>query len=614
MCGIVGYIGKREAAPFLLERLDDLSYRGYDSAGISVLNNGHLTIAKEPGKIEFLRDALGETDIPGTIGIGHTRWATHGVPNKVNAHPHTDCSGEISLVQNGIIENYLTLKRELIARGHKFKSETDTEVIVHLIEEEYARNRDILEATRKAVELLEGSFAIAVLAIGEERLIAARHNAPLIVGVGGGENYIASDITALLADTNKIYVLENGDIVSVTPNKIAISRFGGNGSGDGAKRRLTIVDWKAEDVSKGDFDNYMLKEIYEQPLVVENTLTGRLKPDGEITLRSSELSDEIVRKMQNIHIIACGTAYHAGCFGKYLFEKLFRIPVTVDVASEFRYREPIIGPDTLVLLISQSGETADTIASLEEAKRQGAMTMGIVNVRGSTIAREADCVLYTKAGPEIAVASTKAFTAQLITLYILGLKLAQEREIEVPYPMDEIIESLLKMPQLVAETIEMVEPGIKEMAKIIAKYEHCYFLGRNMDEPIAREGALKLKEISYVHAESYPAGELKHGTIALIEKGTPVIPVMTQEDTFEKMISNIQEVIAREAQILAIVREGLNGLEGIADRIITVPNAPDILAPLLANIPLQLLAYYTAEELGRDIDQPRNLAKSVTVE
>ncbi len=612
MCGIVGYIGDKEAASFLLERLDDLSYRGYDSAGISVMNDGSLIIAKEPGKIQFLRDAVNSTRIPGTIGIGHTRWATHGVPNKVNAHPHTDCSGKISLVQNGIIENYLTLKRELIERGHEFKSETDTEVIVHLIEEEYNKGADILEATRKAVELLEGSFAIAVMATGEERLIAARHNAPLIVGVGGGENYIASDITALLQDTNKIYVLENGDIVSVEPSKVSVSRFGDNG--DGAKGRLTIVDWKAEDVSKGNFENYMLKEIYEQPQVVENTLAGRIKPDGEISLRSSELSDEIIRKMENIHIIACGTAYHAGCFGKYLFEKLFRIPVSVDVASEFRYREPIIGPDTLVLLISQSGETADTLASLIEAKRQGAMTMGIVNVRGSSIAREADCVLYTKAGPEIAVASTKAFTAQLIALFILGLKLAQEREIELPYPKSEIIEALQQMPQLVEETIERTEPGIKEMANIISRFEHCYFLGRNMDEPIAREGALKLKEISYVHAEAYPAGELKHGTIALIEKGTPVIPVMTQEDTFEKMVSNIQEVIAREAQILAITREGLNGMEGIADMNIEVPDAPDILAPLLANIPLQLLAYYTAEELGRDIDQPRNLAKSVTVE
>ncbi|MCP4231164.1 MAG: glutamine--fructose-6-phosphate transaminase (isomerizing), partial [bacterium] len=360
MCGIVGYIGDRDAISFLLERLDDLSYRGYDSAGISVLDNGHLTIAKEPGKIEFLRDAVNETVIPGTIGIGHTRWATHGVPNKVNAHPHTDCSGEISLIQNGIVENYLTLKRELISRGHEFKSDTDTEIVVHLIEEEYAKNRDILDATRKAVEQLEGSFAIAVLAVGEERLIAARNSAPIIVGVGGGENYIASDITALLQDTNKIYVLENGDIVSVEKNKIEVERFGNNDNQ--SRRRLTIVDWKAEDVSKGDFENYMLKEIHEQPRVIASTLAGRLKAGGDINLRPGELSDEILRKMKSIHIVACGTAYHAACFGEYLFEKLFRIPVSVDVASEFRYREPIIGPDTLVMLISQSGETADTLA------------------------------------------------------------------------------------------------------------------------------------------------------------------------------------------------------------------------------------------------------------
>lgn len=609
MCGIVGYIGKKEAVPFLIERLDDLSYRGYDSAGVAVLNDGGIEVCKEPGKIKFLREALSSARLEGSVGIGHTRWATHGQPNKVNAHPHFDCTGRIGVVQNGIVENYLTLKNELIAAGHEFVSQTDTEIIPHLIEEHY--DGDLLEATRKAVRRLEGAFALAILSADEERLVAVRYNAPLIVGVGGGENYIASDITALLKDTNKVYVLENGDIVSAEDNHISISSFL-----DGeqpAGRRLTIVSWDAADVSKGDYDHYMLKEIHEQPRAIENTLEGRLTEDGEILLKTTELPGEVLRRTSEVHLVACGTAYHAACYGKYLLERFLGIPVNVDIASEFRYRDPVVGPSSLVILVSQSGETADTIASLHAAKEKGATTLGIVNVRGSTIARDADAVLYTKAGPEIAVASTKAFTAQMTAFTLIALKMADERGVEIPYARDELVSDLRKLPELAQTTIEETTPKVRELAKVIAKHEHCYFLGRNIDEPISREGALKLKEISYVHAEAYPAGELKHGTIALIDEGTPVVAVMIQHGVFDKMISNIQEVIAREARVTAVATK-TDGLNEMASEVIIVPDATEVLAPVLAVIPLQLLAYYTALELDCDIDQPRNLAKSVTVE
>jgi glucosamine--fructose-6-phosphate aminotransferase (isomerizing) len=609
MCGIVGYIGKKEAVPFLIERLDDLSYRGYDSAGIAVLNDGGIEVRKEPGKIKVLREALSKSALEGTIGIGHTRWATHGQPNKINAHPHFDCTGRIAVVQNGIVENYLTLKNELIAGGHEFVSQTDTEIIPHLIEEYY--DGDLLDATRKAVRRLEGAFALVIISADEERLVAVRYNAPLIVGVGGGENYVASDITALLKDTNKVYVLENGDIVSVENNHIKISSFF---DGDQpTNRRLTIVGWDAADVSKGEYEHYMLKEIHEQPSSIEKTLEGRLTEDGEVLLRTTELPGELIRRTSDVHIVACGTAYHAGCYGKYLLERFLNIPVTVDIASEFRYREPVMDSSSLVILVSQSGETADTIASLQAAKEKGATTLGIVNVRGSTIARDADAVLHTKAGPEIAVASTKAFTAQMTAFLLIALKMADERGVQIPYPRDELVAGLRNLPEYAQTTIDETTPVVRELAKIIAKHEHCYFLGRNIDEPISREGALKLKEISYVHAEAYPAGELKHGTIALIDEGTPVVAVMTQEGVFEKMVSNIQEVIARQARV-SVVTNRIDGLDEMASEIIMVPDVTEILAPVLAVIPLQLLAYYTALELGCDIDQPRNLAKSVTVE
>ena len=611
MCGIVGYVGKRAAAAILVDRLDDLSYRGYDSAGIAVANDGVVVVEKMPGKIENLRQALDGNEPPGTIGIGHMRWATHGAPTQINAHPHVDCSGRLFVIQNGIIENFPALKRELVERGHEFRSDTDTEVVVHLLEEYY--DGDLLEAAKKTAARLQGSFALVFLAAGENRLVGVRYHAPLIVGVGGGENFIASDITAVLRDTNKVYVLENGDVVSVEAHRIDVDTFLPERAQALGRRQLTIVDWAAEDVSKGEYPHYMLKEIHEQPRAIEKTLQGRVK-DGEIVLREMDLSPESIRRMKSFHVVACGTAYHAALYGKYLLERILRVPVTADIASEFRYRDPILDNRSLVVLISQSGETADTIASMEEARARGAKTLAIVNVRGSTLAREADAVLYTRAGPEIAVASTKAFTAQLTALILLSCYLADQRKVEWPYPREEMLNHLLALPASLEETLAATAETARAWGELIANHRDCYFLGRNVDEPLAREAALKLKEISYVHAEAYAAGELKHGTIALIAEGTPVVSFMTQEGVWDKMISNIHEVRARGAHTLAVVRENGFGLEGLVEGVITLPAVPDLFAPVLAAVPAQLVAYEAAAALGRDVDQPRNLAKSVTVE
>ena len=611
MCGIVGYVGKRAAAAILVDRLDDLSYRGYDSAGIAVANDGVVVVEKLPGKIENLRKALAGNEPPGTIGIGHTRWATHGAPTRVNAHPHADCTGRLFVVQNGIIENFPALKRELLERGHEFRSETDTEVVIHLLEEYY--DGDLMAAAKQTAARLEGSFALVFLAADEGRLVAVRYHAPLIVGVGGGENFVASDITAVLQDTNKVYVLENGDVVSVEAHRIDVDTFLPERAKAPTERQLTIVDWRAEDVSKNDYPHYMLKEIYEQPRAVERTLQGRVK-DGEIVLREMNLSPEHIRRFDSFHIVACGTAYHAALFGKYLLERVLRVPVSADIASEFRYRDPILGPRSLVILISQSGETADTIASMEEAQSRGAKTLAVVNVRGSTLAREADAVVYTRAGPEIAVASTKAFTAQLTALILLACYVADQRRVELPYGREEFLRHLLELPTYLERTLEIAAPTAKAWGEVIAGERDCYFLGRKVDEPLAREAALKLKEISYVHAEAYAAGELKHGTIALITEGTPVVSFMTQKDVWDKMISNIHEVRARGARTFAIARNGGFGLEDLVDDVITLPAVPELFAPVLAAIPAQLIAYEAAAALGRDVDQPRNLAKSVTVE
>jgi glucosamine--fructose-6-phosphate aminotransferase (isomerizing) len=451
------------------------------------------------------------------------------------------------------------------------------------------------------------------LAAGEGRLVAVRYHAPLIVGIGGGENFVASDITALLQDTNKVYVLENGDVVSVEANRIDVDSFLPDPPKALGTRQLTIVDWRPEDVSKNDYPHYMLKEIHEQPRALERTLQGRIK-DGEIVLREMGLASELIRRVNSFHLVACGTAYHAALFGKYLFERVLRVPISADIASEFRYRDPIVDGRSLVILISQSGETADTIGSMEEARARGAKTLAVVNVRGSTLAREADAVLYTRAGPEIAVASTKAFTAQLTALFLLACYLADRRRMEWPYPREELLAHLASLPSSLEQTLEHTAATAREWGQLIANEADCYFLGRNVDEPLAREAALKLKEISYVHAEAYAAGELKHGTIALIAEGTPVVSFMTQAEVWDKMISNLHEVRARGARTFAVAREDGIGLEGLVEGVMTLPAAPELFAPILAAVPAQLLAYEAAVALGRDVDQPRNLAKSVTVE
>jgi glucosamine--fructose-6-phosphate aminotransferase (isomerizing) len=611
MCGIVGYIGKRPAAAILVDRLDDLSYRGYDSAGIAVARDGQVTVEKMPGKIENLRAQLAAGWPEGTAGIGHTRWATHGAPTRDNAHPHADCSGKLWVVQNGIIENFTVLKEELLARGHTFRSETDTEVIIHLVEEYY--DGDLMAAVKQAATRLQGSFALALLAAGEDRLVAARYHAPLIVGIGGGENYIASDITALLQDTNKVYILENGDVVSLEPHRVEVDTFLAAPAKPLAQRQLTVVDWRPEDVSKGEYPHYMLKEIHEQPKAVERTLRGRVK-DGEVVLREMALTPEQFRRAKSLYVVACGTAYHAGLYAKYLFERLLRMPVAVDVASEFRYRDPVLGPDQIVILISQSGETADTIASVDLARARGAKTLAVVNVRGSTLDREADAVLYTRAGPEIAVASTKAFVCQLTALSLLAAYIADQRKAPWPFPREQFLEHLLRLPVHLDAALAASGDQARAWGQAVARGRDCYFLGRNMDEPLAREAALKLKEISYIHAEAYAAGELKHGTIALISPGTPVISFMTQSATWDKMISNIHEVAARGARNFAVAGANHDGLAGLAEDVLRLPDVPEFFTPLLAAVPAQLIAYEAALALGRDIDQPRNLAKSVTVE
>jgi len=611
MCGIVGFIGKKEAGQFLVDRLKNLAYRGYDSAGIAVINSsGEMEIEKAPGKIGELEKILAQHMPAGSIGIGHTRWATHGAPNYINAHPHTDCTGNIAIIQNGIIENYQPLKEMLIAEGHRFVSQTDTEVVAHLVEKFY--KGDLFSAVKSALAELQGSFALVFMHKEESSLVAARMNAPLIVGLGYGENYIASDIPALLGETNKFYILNNGDIVKVSRDIIEVDTFLDGNEISASNRHISIVDWTAEETSKAGYDYYMLKEIFEQPRVVHNTLKGRLNNQGEVRL-DFPITDEHLRRVKHIHLVACGTAYHACLFGKYILEEMLGLSVDADIASEFRYRHPIVNPRDLVVLISQSGETADTLASLESAHDLGATTLAITNVQGSSISRRSDAVLYTYAGPEIAVASTKAFTAQLTALLLLGLYLSEIMHLSPRQGRQHLVKSLNRLPSDI-DSLLARQMEFKNLADEILNQEHCYFLGRNLDEPIAREGALKMKEISYIHAEAYAAGELKHGTIALIEDGTPVIAVMTQEPVLEKTLSNVQEVRARQARVIGLVCEGTEGIEEHCQKTIYLPRSHYMVIPILATIPLQLLAYYTA--LGRDcdIDQPRNLAKSVTVE
>ncbi|WP_080832031.1 glutamine--fructose-6-phosphate transaminase (isomerizing) [Cohnella massiliensis] len=610
MCGIVGYIGHRQSQPILLEGLKKLEYRGYDSAGIAVFTEQGLEITKSVGRLANLEGRLSGDPLKGTVGIGHTRWATHGKPSDANSHPHTDNSMKFSVVHNGIIENYLELKEELVQAGHRFQSETDTEVISHLIAVEY--EGDIVKAVQKAVRKMRGAFALGVLTEHEpDRLVAVRYASPLIIGIGEGEKFIASDIPAILEHTRDIYILNDGEMAVLTREGVELMTIEGNF----ISKDVFHVDWDLMTAEKGGFDHFMLKEIHEQPKAYSDTMRGRVSEDGRsVALSELSITAEQLRSIDRVHIVACGTAMHAGLVGKTVIEQLARIPVETDVASEYRYRSPIITPRTLVIVVSQSGETADTLAALREAKRNGARVLAITNVVGSSVAREADDVIITLAGPEIAVASTKAYTSQLIAFYLFGLHLAQTLGTQDEAYIARVLAAMQSLPEQVERILAQGEV-IKEVAESIAHNRSLFFIGRGLDYAVAMEGSLKLKEISYIHSEAYAAGELKHGTLALIEEGVPVIALITQEELQEKTLSNIKEVKARGADVLGIVNEGAEAeIAKSVDTLFAIPRTLPLLTPALSVIPLQLLSYYASLSLGHDVDKPRNLAKSVTVE
>ncbi|GGH39462.1 glutamine--fructose-6-phosphate transaminase (isomerizing) [Paenibacillus segetis] len=610
MCGIVGYIGKRDTQTVLIEGLKKLEYRGYDSAGIAVYTQDGLQISKALGRLTNLETKLEGAPLLGSAGIGHTRWATHGKPSDVNSHPHTDHSQKFSVVHNGIIENYLDLKEELIGQGYKFVSETDTEVISHLVAREY--DGDIVKAVQKAISHMRGAFALGVLTEYEpEKLVAVRQASPLIIGLGEGENFIGSDIPAILNYTRKVYILNDGEMAVLTRDAVELMTIEGNF----ISREMITVDWDAVTAEKGGFDHFMLKEIHEQPKAYRDTMRGRIDESGQsVVFPGLNLTEEKIRSLNSVHIVACGTAYHAGLVGGTVIEQLVRIPVANDVASEYRYRSPLITPETLVIVVSQSGETADTLAALREAKRNGAHVLAITNVVGSSIARDADDVIATLAGPEIAVASTKAYTSQLIAFYLFGLYLAQVRGTKSNEEVAHVIAAMQSLPEQLESMLANVEP-IKAYAEEIAVHQNLFFIGRGMDYAVVQEGSLKLKEISYIHSEAYAAGELKHGTLALIEEGIPVIALATQENVLEKTVSNIKEVKARGAAVMAITHEEhVADLLRSVDQALSIPKTLSLLTPALSVVPLQLLAYYTSLARGNDVDKPRNLAKSVTVE
>jgi glucosamine--fructose-6-phosphate aminotransferase (isomerizing) len=609
MCGIVGYIGNRNSQHILIDGLKKLEYRGYDSAGVAVYTVDGLQVKKAKGRLAVLESELELEPLQGSVGIGHTRWATHGKPSNENSHPHTDNSQKFSVVHNGIIENYMELKEELIAQGRNFVSETDTEVIAHLIASVY--EGDIVKAVQAAVKRMRGAFALGVLTEYEpDKLVAVRLASPLIIGVGKGENFIGSDIPAILEHTRDVYILNDGEMAVLTRDGVELLTLEGNF----ISREIFHVDWDLVTAEKAGFDHFMLKEIYEQPKAYRDTMGARISVSGNtVDLKELNMTAEAIRRIRNVHIVACGTAYHAGLVGKNVIEKLARIPVEIDVASEYRYRGPIITNETLVIVVSQSGETADTLAALREAKRCGAHVLAITNVVGSSVAREADDVITTWAGPEIAVASTKAYTSQLIAFYLFGLHLAQTLGTQEAGYIRQVIGALKSLPEQVESILKQAE-AIKDYANEIAEHEDLFFIGRGLDYAVAQEGSLKLKEISYIHSEAYAAGELKHGTLALIEEGIPVIALATQSELFEKTVSNIKEVKARGGNVMGIAYAGDHELLKAVDRVLYVPRTLDLLAPALTVVPLQLLAYYASLARGNDVDKPRNLAKSVTVE
>lgn len=608
MCGIVGYIGKSQAAPILLDGLAKLEYRGYDSAGLAVFNGKQINIRKATGRLKVLSELTHDGEkMPGTVGIGHTRWATHGEPSDTNAHPHFNKDKTIAVVHNGIIENYLKLRKKLTEKGYEFLSETDTETVAHLLD--YYYKGDPLEAVTKVMHRVEGAYALGIIFSDHpDKVYSVRKDSPLIVGHGKDGNLIASDVPAVLKYTRDVYFIQNEEIAVLTENDITFY----NVDGEELEKKSVKIDWDINAAEKGGYEHFMLKEMYEQPKTVRDTISPRIK-DGKIVIEELGMTDDEIRAIKRIHIVACGSAYHTGFTNKYVIEDMARIPVVVDLASEFRYRNPILEQGDLVIIISQSGETADSLAALREAKKRGIMTLGIVNVVGSSIAREADKVMYTWAGPEIAVATTKAYSAQLVAQYLLAMKFAQVRGTVTEAELDSMIKDLKRLP----DQIELLLNNKEKIQKFANRYvaaKNVFFIGRGIDYAISMEGSLKLKEISYIHSEAYAAGELKHGTISLIEEGTLVAAVATQQDLYKKTISNMVEVRTRGAFVLAITNEGNTEIEKAADYVIYIPETNRYFTNSLAIIPLQLFGYYVSVGKGCDVDKPRNLAKSVTVE
>lgn len=609
MCGIVGYVGPRPVLDVIVPGLERLEYRGYDSAGVAIRHDGGIDVIKRIGRMSELSAALEHPAPPGAIGVGHTRWATHGVPNQRNAHPHSDCSGQVAVVHNGIIENWSELKTGLIARGHTFTSDTDTEVVAHLLEE--MADRPLAEGVRAVMRQAEGALALAVLRADEPGLIVgARRGSPLVVGRGDGENFLASDIPAFLAHTRRMVILVDDTVVEVRPDSVMVTDL--DGVPVTAEERN--IEWSLEAAEKGGFDTFMLKEIHEQPQAIADTLRGRVDATGRITLDELQLPDKILRMVDKVFVVACGTSFHAAMMAKYAIERWTRLPVEIDIASEFRYRDPVLDDRSLVIGISQSGETLDTLAAVRYAQTQGATVIGVSNVVDSALARDADAALYTRSGPEIGVAATKTFTTQLVAMQLLGLYLAQQRGTIDGATLATMVDGLHRLPDQVREVLEL-ESEVAEMTKRWPDVRDYFFLGRSGDFPVAMEGALKLKEIAYVRAEGYAAGEMKHGPIALIEEGVVVVGVATDTKIRAKTLSNMQEMKARGGTIVMVVEQGDEGAAAeVADYVIAVPPGPDLICTVTAVVPLQLLAYHIATARGLDVDKPRNLAKTVTVE
>ena len=607
MCGIVGYVGPDPALPVVLEGLRRLEYRGYDSAGVALIDGG-LSVVKRAGKLGELDAALEVLGAPtGSVGIGHTRWATHGAPTDRNAHPHTDCDLRIAVIHNGIVENFAELRAGLEKRGHTLVSETDTEVVAHLIEEQ---DGTLGDRVRTAVRMLEGAFALVVLGLDDpDVIVGVRVASPLIVGLGEGENILASDIPAVLQKTRTVVPIEERQVVEVRANGIRVTDL----DGEEMPAKPFEVDWDIEHAQKGGFDDFMLKEIWEQPAAIRDTLAGRVDEQGLLALDELHIDTDVLREIDKVFVVACGTAFHSGLVAKYAIEHWTRIPVEIDIASEFRYRDPVLGPDTLTLAVSQSGETIDTLEAARHAARQGSRVLAVTNTIGSSLAREADAVMYTHAGPEICVAATKTFATQMAVLHLVALYLAQIRGAMFPVEIVEIVDKMRELPDEVARTLALSE-DVAEIARELRDTGDVLFIGRHTGYPAALEGALKLKELSYLHAEGYPAGELKHGPIALVEEGVPVVAVATECHVYPKVLSNIQEVRARGAKVIAVASEGDEEIGEYAEHVLFVPRVPELFAPVVVTPPLQLLAYHVAKLRGCDVDQPRNLAKSVTVE